>query len=78
MRNEILRFNRIRNLREDNELTQKQVAAYLNVTQNTYSQYEIGERNMPISIVIKLAQFYNTNVDYLYGLTDEKRPYPRK
>ena len=75
MRKEILRFERIRNLRIDHDLTQKQIAEYLGVSQNTYSQYEIGTLNYPIDVLIALAKFYKTSVDYLLGLTDEKKPY---
>jgi len=77
MRYEILKFQRIRDLREDDDLYQKDIAKYLNVTQNTYSRYETNEINIPVDIVIKLADFYNTSVDYLLGRTDEKRPYPK-
>lgn len=75
MRTEILKFENIRNLRLDNDLTQKQIAEILNVAQNTYSQYEIGETNYPIDVLITLAKFYNTSVDYLLGLTKNKSPY---
>ena len=68
---------RIRKLREDNNLTQKQVADYLNVRQNTYSQYETGNRQVPIEILTALAMLYQTSTDYLLGLTDNKIPYPR-
>ena len=78
MRTEILKFERIRNMRIDKNLTQKQIAEVLNVKQNTYSQYEIGTLNYPIDALIKLAEYYKTSVDYLLGLTDEKTPYPRK
>lgn len=74
----LLKYERIRNLRIDRNLTQQQVAQYLNVKQNTYSQYEIGTLNYPVDIVVKLAEFYHTSVDYLLGLTDEQKPYPRK
>ena len=77
MRTEILKFERIRNMRIDKNLTQKQIAEVLNVKQNTYSQYEIGTLNYPIDALIKLAEYYKTSVDYLLGLTDEKTPYPR-
>ena len=66
---------RIRDLREDRDLTQKQIAEFLHIKQNTYSQYENGHRQIPVDILIKLAQFYNTSVDYLLGRTNEKRPY---
>ncbi|MEG0895512.1 MAG: helix-turn-helix transcriptional regulator [Oscillospiraceae bacterium] len=77
MRTEILKFERIRNLRIDNNLKQIQVANYLNVKQNTYSQYEIGVLNYPVDVLIKLSLFYNTSVDYLLGLTDIKEPYSK-
>ena len=77
MRYEILKFENIRNLRIDHGLTQKQIAEILNVKQNTYSQYEIGVLNYPIDVLIKLADFYEVSVDYLLGLTDEIKPYPK-
>lgn len=77
MRNEILKYERIRSLRVDSELTQQQVAEYLKVKQNTYSQYEIGVLNYPLEVVAKLALFYNTSMDYLVGLTDNRAPYER-
>lgn len=76
MRYEIMRFETIRNLRIDNGYTQKQIAEYLNVKQNTYSQYEIGVLNYPIDVLIKLADFYGVSVDYLLGRTDTPTPYP--
>ena len=66
---------RIRDLREDKDLTQKDIAEYLHVKQNTYSQYENGQRQLPIDFLIALARFYKTSTDYILGLTDEKRPY---
>lgn len=69
---------RIRDLREDNNLTQQQVADYLNIRQNTYSQYETGSRQIPIEFLTALATRYKTSTDYLLGLTDCKTPYPRK
>lgn len=66
---------RIRDLREDMDLTQKDIAEYLHVKQNTYSQYENGQRQLPIEFLIALARFYKTSTDYILGLTDEKRPY---
>ena len=71
-------FSRIRELREDNDLMQKQLAEYLNCSQVSYSYYEIGRRTMPPEVLIKLARYYNTSVDYLLGLTDTIEPYPRK
>ena len=67
---------RIRDLREDNDLTQQQVADYLNIRQNTYSQYETGNRQIPIEVLIALASLYKTSTDYLLGITDCKKPYP--
>lgn len=67
---------RIRDLREDQDLTQKQLADYLHIKQNTYSQYETGQRQLPIDALISLAKFYKTSTDYILGLTDEKTPYP--
>lgn len=75
MRKEVLKYERIRNLRIDKDLTQREVADYLQVKQNTYSQYEIGVLNYPIEVLIKLAEFHGTSVDYLLGLTDEIMPY---
>ncbi len=66
---------RIRDLREDRDLTQKEIADLLHIKQNTYSQYENGHRQIPVDALIKLAQFYNTSVDYLLGRTDERKPY---
>ena len=77
MRYDILKYERIRNLRIDKDLTQKQIADNLNIAANTLSQYELGIRNIPNEILIKLAIIYNTSIDYLVGLTNEKKPYPR-
>ena len=68
----------LRDLREDNDLTQTNIAKLLNIKQNTYSQYESSVRQIPINTIVKLCKFYNTSVDYIIGLTNEKRPYPRK
>lgn len=78
LRTEILKYERIRNMRIDRGLTQTQIAEFLNVKQNTYSQYEIGILNYPLDVVIRLAQFYQTSVDYLVGLTENQTPYARK
>lgn len=67
---------RIRDLREDMDLTQKQLADYLHIRQNTYSQYETGQRQLPLDVLIALARYYKTSADYLLGLTDERKPYP--
>ena len=66
---------RLKDLREDADFTQKQVADYLNVRQNTYSQYENGQRQIPIEALIALAKFYKTSTDYILGLTNERKPY---
>ncbi len=65
---------RIRDLREDADLTQREVAEYLMCDQSLYSKYERGERDLPLLAAVKLAQFYHTSVDYLVGLTDRKAP----
>ena len=67
-------YNRIRDLREDNDLSQKQLAQILSMSQTGYSKYETGENDIPTQILIKLALYYNTSVDYLLGLTDIKEP----
>ena len=66
---------RIRDLREDNDLTQKKLAELLNCTQQTYSRYETGEIIIDINSLVKLALFYKTSVDYLVGLTEDPKPY---
>lgn len=66
---------RIRDMREDCDLTQRQVAEYLMCDQSLYSKYERGEREVPLGMMIKLAQFYKTSVDYLLGLTESRDPY---
>ena len=65
---------RIRDLREDNNLTQEYVARYLHIKQNTYSQYENEQRQLPIPCLIALAKLYKTSTDYILGLTDNKNP----
>ena len=70
-------YRRIRDMREDADLLQKDVAAYLKCTQVSYSHYELGKRDIPTDALIKLALFYNTSTDYLLGLTDIKTPYPK-
>jgi transcriptional regulator with XRE-family HTH domain len=68
---------RIRDIREDNDLTQKQIAGYLMCDQSLYSKYEREERELPLHLAIMLAQYYHVSVDYLVGLTHVKTPYPR-
>jgi len=73
-----VKFERIRNLREDNDYKQVQLANYLCVKQSTYSDYESGMINIPIEALMKLADFYNTSVDFIVGRTDEIKSYPKK
>lgn len=68
---------KIRDIREDRDLTQRQIAQYLQCDQSLYSKYERAERDVPLHIMVKLALFYNTSIDYLAGLTDEKLPYKK-
>lgn len=70
-------YKRIRELREDRDLLQSDIAKYLNCTQVAYSHYELGKRDIPTEVLIKLAVFHNVSVDYLLGLTDETYVYPR-
>jgi transcriptional regulator with XRE-family HTH domain len=72
-----MQYERVRNLREDADLYQRDLAEYLHCTQVTYSRYELGMRDIPTEVWIALAEFYNTSVDFLLGLTDEKEPYPK-
>ena len=66
---------RIKNLREDHDYTQVQISNFLKVSQVAYSYYEIGKRNIPIDLLIKLANFYNTSIDYILYRTDNPAPY---
>lgn len=61
---------RLRDIREDHDITQKALASYLNIRQNTYSQYENGQRQLPIDILVQLALYFHTSTDYILGLTD--------
>jgi len=63
-------YKRLRDLREDKDKSQKEIAAFLNVTQATYSRYESGVHEIPIESLIKLAKFYNVSVDYLLGIAN--------
>lgn len=67
-------FRRLRELREDKDLNQSKVAQYLNMSQTGYSKYETGENDIPTKVLIDLAKFYNTSVDYILELTDDIRP----
>ena len=69
--------HRLRDLREDADLNQTQVANYLGMSQTGYSKYETGENDIPTQVLIKLARFYGTSVDYILGLSDIHTPYPR-
>lgn len=69
-------YKRLRDLREDNDLRQRELAAYLQCTPNCYSHYEQGIRNIPIEVMVKLADYYGVSVDYLLGRTDVPTPYP--
>ena len=68
---------RIRNLREDNDLTQNELSKYLNISQVAYSYYELGKRTIPLELLSQLADYYNTSIDYLLYRTDIITPYPR-
>ena len=70
--------NRLRDLREDRDLKQKDIAELLKVHQTTYSDYELDRLNIPVTAIHKLADFYNVSVDYLLGRTNTKTPYPKK
>ncbi len=68
-----MRFENIRNLREDNDKIQVELANYLNIKQTTYSKYELGKINVPIDVFIKLADYYDVSIDYLVGRTKKKK-----
>jgi len=71
-----MKFSRLRDLREDRDLMQKEVAALLGIDQRVYSTYETGKRALPLAHLMRLASYYGTSTDYLLGRTDEVRPYP--
>ena len=68
-------YSRLRDLREDKDMNQTQIAKILDMSQTGYSKYETGENDIPTQILIKLARFYNTSVDYLLGETDDPKRY---
>ena len=68
---------RLRDIREDHDLTQTAVADFLHVRQSAYSQYETGQRQLPLSALMQLALLFQTSTDYILGLTDDPKPYPR-
>lgn len=70
-------YMRLKALREDLDIKQKTIAEFLHIKQNTYSQYENGQRQIPIDMLVLLAEYYNTSTDYILGLTEEKKPYPK-
>ncbi len=70
-------FQRLRDLREDKDLKQKDIAKMLGIQQTVYSRYERGAQNIPLELLLKLADFYGTSTDYILGRTNEIRPYPR-
>ena len=71
-------FERIRNLREDRDLKQEDMAKFLHCSQACYSNYENGKRDVPTAVLQELADFYGVSVDYLMGRTNVKEPYPKK
>ena len=73
-----MKFKRLRDLREDRDLTQKDISKILNISQVAYSYYELNRRSIPLEILSKLADFYNTSIDYLVYRTDEIKPYYKK
>ena len=68
---------RIKDLREDHDLTQKELSKFLNISQVAYSYYELNRRNIPLELLVKLADYYHTSVDYLLYRTDDMKPYPK-
>lgn len=70
-------YKNIKDLREDNDITQRQIGDILGLSQRGYAHYESGDYDMTGEILITLAKYYNTSVDYLLGLTNETKPYPR-
>lgn len=73
----VMFMNRLRDLREDADLNQTVVAKYLGMSQTGYSKYETGENDIPTQVLIQLAYFYQTSVDYILGITNERKPYSR-
>lgn len=71
-------YRRIRDLREDKDMTQTEVAAILSCSQRVYSNYECGDIDIPTQVLIKLAELHDTSVDYLLEVTDERKAYPKK
>ena len=72
-----MNIERLKEIREDKDYKQSDIAKVLNTTQQQYSKYELGLQVIPVERLAKLAKFYNTSVDYLIGLTNERKPYPK-
>ena len=72
LRDDIMEYKRIKNLREDNDLKQKEIAYYLKITQQQYSLYEKGIRDIPVDLLIRLANYYNVSIDYIVGRSNNK------
>ncbi len=72
-----MNIERLKEIRKDHDLTQTDIAKYLGMKQQQYSEYEIGKRVIPIESLSKLADYYNTSIDYLVGRTDERTPYKK-
>ena len=73
-----MHFKRLEDLRIDSDKTQAEVAEYLGCQREVYRRYEKGTRQIPVDFLIKLSYYYNVNIDYIVGLTNTKKPYPRK
>ena len=71
-----MKYQRLRDLREDADMNQTEIAKSLSMSQTGYSKYETGENDIPTAVLIKVADYYNTNIDYILGRTDEKKPLP--
>ena len=69
-------YPRLRDLREDADLTQREMAEVLHCSQQAYSNYELGQRDIPTEVLIQLALFHKTSIDYILGITDQQMPYP--
>lgn len=72
-----MNIERLKEIREDKDYKQSDIAKVLNTTQQQYSKYELGFQVIPVERLVKLAKFYNTSVDYLIGLNNERKPYPK-
>lgn len=77
VRSDKMQFQRLEDLRIDNDKTQAEIAQYLGCQREVYRRYEKGTRQIPVDMLIQLSKLYNVSIDYLLGLTNEKKPYPR-